>query len=145
MFCKKVFVEILQNSQENTCARVFILMELPEACNFIKIETLAQVFSCEFCKISKNTFSYRTPQMATSVLFLKVVSKTNYFLRKLLFQSFYFLRGPIFSKQLYIFARATFLEDVVFQNIQFSTAKLVFTLTLYIYHLVIIPALVISD
>ena len=26
------------------------------ACNFIKIETLAQVFSGEFCKISKNTF-----------------------------------------------------------------------------------------
>ena len=28
----------------------------PEACNFIKKETLAQVFSCEFCEISKNTF-----------------------------------------------------------------------------------------
>ena len=27
------------------------------ACNFIKKETLAQVFSCEFCEISKNTFS----------------------------------------------------------------------------------------
>ena len=27
-----------------------------EACNFIKKEALAQVFSCEFCKISKNTF-----------------------------------------------------------------------------------------
>ena len=25
-------------------------------CKFIKIETLAQVFSCEFCEISKNTF-----------------------------------------------------------------------------------------
>ena len=24
-------------------------------CNFIKKETLAQVFSCEFCEISKNT------------------------------------------------------------------------------------------
>ena len=24
-------------------------------------ETLAQVFSCEFCEISKNTYSYRTP------------------------------------------------------------------------------------
>ena len=31
------------------------------ACNFIKKETLAQVFSCQFCEISKNTFSYRTP------------------------------------------------------------------------------------
>ena len=28
----------------------------PQACNFIKKEALAQVFSCEICKISKNTF-----------------------------------------------------------------------------------------
>ena len=27
----------------------------PEACNYIKKETLAQVFCCEFCEISKNT------------------------------------------------------------------------------------------
>ena len=27
------------------------------ASNFIKKETLAQMFSCEFCEISKNTFS----------------------------------------------------------------------------------------
>ena len=26
------------------------------ACNFIEKETLGQVFSCEFCLISKNTF-----------------------------------------------------------------------------------------
>ena len=30
------------------------------ACNFIKKETLAQVFSCGFCEISKNTFSQNT-------------------------------------------------------------------------------------
>ena len=30
--------------------------KVAEACNFIKKETLAQVFSFEFCKISKNTF-----------------------------------------------------------------------------------------
>ena len=29
---------------------------VPEACNFIKKEILAQVFSCEFCEISKNIF-----------------------------------------------------------------------------------------
>ena len=29
-------------------------------------ETLAHVFSCEFCEISKNTFSYRTPPVAAS-------------------------------------------------------------------------------
>ena len=37
-----------------------------EACNFIKKETLAPVFSCEFCKIYKNTFYYRTPLVAAS-------------------------------------------------------------------------------
>ena len=53
---KKVFLEISQNSQENTCARVSFLIKLQAACNFIKKETLAQVFSCEFCEISKKTF-----------------------------------------------------------------------------------------
>ena len=32
-----------------------ILQGLAKACNFIKKETLAQVFSCQFCEISKNT------------------------------------------------------------------------------------------
>ena len=31
-------------------------MKTAWACNVIKKETLAQVFSCEFCEISKNTF-----------------------------------------------------------------------------------------
>ena len=54
---KKVFLTILQNSQEDTCARVSFLIKLQaSACNFMKKETLAQVFSCEFCKIVKNTF-----------------------------------------------------------------------------------------
>ena len=61
-----VFLEASQNSQENTCARVSFLKKL-QAYNFIKKETLAQVFSCEFFEISKNTFSYRTPMVAASV------------------------------------------------------------------------------
>ena len=53
---EKAFLEILQNSLENTCVRVSILIKLQaQACNFIKKETLAQVFSCEFCENSKNT------------------------------------------------------------------------------------------
>ena len=36
-----------------------------EACNFIEKETLALVFSCEFCEIFKNTFFYRTPPLAS--------------------------------------------------------------------------------
>ena len=53
---KKVFLEISQKSP----------VPKPPACNFIKKEILAQVFSCEFCEISKNTFSYRAPPMAAS-------------------------------------------------------------------------------
>ena len=54
---KKVFLEISQNSHENTCARFSFLIKLhAEACHFINEKTLAQVFSCEFCKVSKNTF-----------------------------------------------------------------------------------------
>ena len=34
--------------------------------NFIKKETVTQVFFCEFCKIFKNTFFYRTPLVAAS-------------------------------------------------------------------------------
>ena len=64
---KKVFLEISQNSQENTCARVYFLIKFQaSACNFINKETLEQVFSCEFCEISKNPFSYRTSKVAAS-------------------------------------------------------------------------------
>ena len=58
-----MFLEILQNSQESTCARVSLLI------NFIKKETLAQVYSCEFCKISKNTFFSEHLQTTASVNF----------------------------------------------------------------------------
>ena len=81
---KKVFLEILQNSQESNCARVL----LPLACNFINKETLAQVFSNEFCEISKNTFYYRTHRVATSVKkerkFFKLAFILNWHLLKVL-------------------------------------------------------------
>ena len=38
----------------------------PEACNFIKKETLAKEFPCEFCEISENTFSCRTTLVVAS-------------------------------------------------------------------------------
>ena len=59
------------------CARVSFLIKLQaEACNFIKKETLAQLFSCEFYKISKNTFSYRASPVAASEQ-TKFVLKTS--------------------------------------------------------------------
>ena len=65
VFCKKGFLEISQNSQENTCARVSFF-------NFIKKLTLVQVFSCEFCEISKSTFFYKTHPVAASVLIFEL-------------------------------------------------------------------------
>ena len=50
---EKMFLKILQNSQENTCARV----------SFLKLGTGV---SCEFCETFKNTFPYRTPPVAAS-------------------------------------------------------------------------------
>ena len=64
-----MFLEISQNLQENTCVRASFLIKLqarPEACNFIKKETLTQVFPFKFCEISKNTFFYRTPLVVAS-------------------------------------------------------------------------------
>ena len=65
---KKVFLEIWQDSQENTCARVSFLIKLEgSGLPLFEKETLAHVLSCEFYKISKNTFLYRTPLLAASV------------------------------------------------------------------------------
>ena len=67
---EKVFLEISQNSQENNCARVSFLIKLQaEACNFTGKETLAQVFSCEFCKIFNCNSFYRIPPVAASVFY----------------------------------------------------------------------------
>ena len=33
---------------------------------YLRNETLTQVFSSEYCEISKNTFSYRTPPVVAS-------------------------------------------------------------------------------
>ena len=53
VFCKKV---VLKNFAKKT--------PVPEACNFIKKETLAQLFSCKFCEIFESIFLYRTLPVA---------------------------------------------------------------------------------
>ena len=61
-----MFLKISQNSQENTWK-----------------ETPAQVFSCEFCYILNNTFSYRTPPVFTSETNeMDWVTESNYFSRE---------------------------------------------------------------
>ena len=54
---KKVHLKISQKSKKIPVPE-FLFSKVE---SFIKKETLAQVLSCEFCKIFKNTFFYRTP------------------------------------------------------------------------------------
>ena len=69
---KKAFLEISQNSQENTCAKASFLMKLqaPPATSLKK----RLWHRCEFCEISKNTFFHRTSLVAASVFHQKPFS-----------------------------------------------------------------------
>ena len=98
---KKLFLEISQNSQKNTCARVlFLIKSQTEACNFIKKETLTKVFSCEFREISKITFPYRKFLVTASVV-NKIFHKMRndfcfwYLIKTFTLRSFLFLRSPL--------------------------------------------------
>ena len=79
---EKAFLEISQNLQGSTCTSESFLIKLQAslATLFLK-KSLAQVFSCEFCQISKNSFFYRAPQVAASkiIVFKKIRdSLTNF-------------------------------------------------------------------
>ena len=53
---KKVYLTSTENQVAYVCESKFWKKKpRKQACNFIKKETLAQVFSCEFFKLSKNT------------------------------------------------------------------------------------------
>ena len=86
---KKVFLEMSQNSQENTCARVaFLILLQAEVCNFIKKETLAEVFSVNFVK------------------FLRILFLIEHLWWLLLYIKFYFL---VYSDVSRFFGRTWFL------------------------------------
>ena len=62
MFCEKGnFRNFAKFTGKQQCQSLFLMKLQTEACNFIKKETLAQVLSCEFCEIFKNTFFCRKP------------------------------------------------------------------------------------
>ena len=55
----------------------FLIKLLALGCNFIKKETLAQVFSCEFCEIFKNTFFIEHLRWLLSLLFIYLFCKAQ--------------------------------------------------------------------
>ena len=59
-----IYVSLVSTFKENTRVDV---SNYPEACNIIKKEALAQLFSGEFCEISKNTFFTEHLQTTASV------------------------------------------------------------------------------
>ena len=69
-FCKKTVLRNFANFTGKHLRQSLIFNKVAglrhKICNFIKKETLTQVFSCEFCEISKNTVSYRTPLVVAS-------------------------------------------------------------------------------
>ena len=61
MFCKKgILRSFTKLTGKHLCQRLF----------FNKIETLAQVFSCGFREISKNTIFHRTPLVAAGMILI---------------------------------------------------------------------------
>ena len=94
-----VFLKFSQNSQEIYSHQIHSHPELrPQDCNFIKKETLAQVFSCEFYEISKKTLLHRPPLVTASEFerpirpdFIKFSAKTN------IEYTFFFYKQSIFD------------------------------------------------
>ena len=88
MFYKKnVLRNFARFTRKHLCQRLFLNKVTglrPKACNFIKKKSLAQVFSCEFCKISKNTFFHKTPLVAAS----ERCRSFSYFLLQVFFSQF---------------------------------------------------------
>ena len=53
---KGVLTNFAKFTGKHLCQSLFFNNVAGLACNIIKNETLVQMFSCEFCEISKNTF-----------------------------------------------------------------------------------------
>ena len=81
MFCKKgVLINFAKFTGKHLCQNPFFNKAADlraQGCIFIKKETLAQVFSCEFCEISKNTFFHRTSLVAASEYIFELDKKVT--------------------------------------------------------------------
>ena len=85
-----MFLKIWQNSHENTCVGVSLSWSLlslsrsPRSHATLLKKTPAQVFSCEFCEIFKNTFLTELLRMpasnSTQVLRTSLFQMTLYYI-----------------------------------------------------------------
>ena len=73
MFCKKGVLKNVTKFTGKHLYRSLVFNKFADLrpATLFKKWTLTQVFSCEFCEIFKNTFSYKTPSVAASVIFFE--------------------------------------------------------------------------
>ena len=71
-FRKGVLKIFAKFTRKQMCQSSFFNKVAGQAFNFIKKETVAQMFSCKLCKISKNIFFYKTSLVAASVITLAI-------------------------------------------------------------------------
>ena len=78
MFCKKGVLENFTKLTGNTCARISSLIKLEAwVLQLYNKETLAQMFSCEFYEIFKNSIFYGTLSVTASGLSNTVMQNNN--------------------------------------------------------------------
>ena len=77
------------------CQSLFLLKLQTSACNFIKKETMTQMFFCKFCEISKKTFL----QHVSGRLLLEIFYSRFKFKCSFLFRSFQHGRSSSFDKR----------------------------------------------
>ena len=104
-----MLLEISQNSQENTCARVFF-NHAAGLRSATLLETQAQVFSCIFCEISKNTF-FREHLLATAS---KFIFSIEIYLKEFLIFLFLFSRSDPLHTGRKLRVHKTFLRFLQF-------------------------------
>ena len=93
-----------------------------QACNFIKKETLAQVFSCEFWNISKNTFFTEHIRTTASGESFKIIIQSPYLHRSInLYRS---SRPEVFCKRGVLRKFAKFTGKQLCQRLLFRPATL---------------------
>ena len=92
---KSVLGNFLKFTGQYLCQSLFLLKLQTSACNFIKKETIAQIFFCEFCEISKKTFlQYVSGRLLQEVFYSRFKFKCSF-----LFRSFQHGSSSSFDKR----------------------------------------------
>ena len=68
--CHTRYCSVCKSSRAEVLCKKSVLRNFAkdQVCNFIKKETLAQMFPCEICEVSNSTFFNRTPPVGAFVV-----------------------------------------------------------------------------